>query len=321
MQGPERECGVQRRHRRHQFVPVERHTREVETPLPQLEPDLAGLRDPEPHLVADVQPVLLDELPWRERALDPLVLHEQHLVGSIEHLVHLVLYHEDRHVHEVADAVDRREHVGGAGRVEVRGGLVEDQDPRLQREHRRERHPLLLAPRELEGGTFPEPREPQQVQGAIDPPQDLLRRKTVVLERERDLLLDGQRDDLVLGVLQQHVDEPEPFTWCQLPPVGQASPGDVERDPPLVPAPEVVRVDPHEVQGEGALPRTTPSEDQDERTRLDRKAHPVERRRSLRLSRGRLEPEVVVLDEQRGAADHRRVRREGGPRLGAAPVP
>ena len=129
----------------------------------------------------------------------------------MENFVGLVLDHHHREAAARPDTVDGGQDVRGAGRVQVRGGLVQDEQRGFQRKHRGQRHALLLATGEFQHAPAPESRKPGQVQGVVDAAMDFRRIEQVVLQRESDLFLHREGHDLILRVLEQHVDAPEAF--------------------------------------------------------------------------------------------------------------
>ena len=90
----------------------------------------------------------------------------------------------------------------GTGRVEVRGGLVEQQQPGAQREDAGQRQPLLLAAGQRAGGGVPAVGEADGGQRLVDPRPDLGRRDAAVLQAERDVVAGPGHDQRGLGVLQ-----------------------------------------------------------------------------------------------------------------------
>ena len=75
-----------------------------------------------------------------------------HPVGVLHDTLEAVLGQHHGHPEVVDEAGDGGQHLLGGGGVERRGGLVEDQDPRVGGEHRTDGDPLLLTARELVRG-------------------------------------------------------------------------------------------------------------------------------------------------------------------------
>ena len=93
-----------------------------------------------------------------------------------------------------------------AGRVEVRGRLVEHEKPRPHRQHRRDADPLLLAARQVEDGVVAEAVEADHMQRLGLSLQDLGRGSAEVFQTEADLVAHPRADDLRVGVLEHHAD-------------------------------------------------------------------------------------------------------------------
>src|SRR5882724_7088564 len=81
---------------------------------------------------------------------DGALVHEQDPVGRVAGKAHLVADHDHGHaaLAEGAHDLEHRAHQLG---IERAGRLVEQHDPRLERDRARDGHPLLLAARELPG--------------------------------------------------------------------------------------------------------------------------------------------------------------------------
>src|SRR6266446_5743362 len=77
----------------------------------------------------------------------PLV-HEHHAVGGVAGKAHLVADHDHGHP-ALAQGAHDREHRAHQLRIERAGRLVEQHDPRLERDRPRDGHPLLLTAGEL----------------------------------------------------------------------------------------------------------------------------------------------------------------------------
>src|SRR5882724_1603590 len=81
--------------------------------------------------------------------------------------------------------------------VEVAGGLVGQEDLRAADDGAGDRHPLLLAARELGGEVMGARGKPHPVEGGERPLPALLRRKTAVQQRDLDVVDDGEIADQV----------------------------------------------------------------------------------------------------------------------------
>ena len=216
----------------------------------------------------------------------------------MEDFVDLVFDHQHGQAAARPNPVDGGEHVRGTGRVQVRGGLVEDQHGGFQREHGCKRHALLLAPGKFQHAPPPEARQTHKFQRLVNAAMDVLRLDEVILKRESDLLLHREGDDLILGILEQHVDASKALRRGQFAPVDQASLRIGDEHASLVPASHVVGIDADKVQRQRALARTAATEDEDERTRLDGEGDLVQGRRAFRVPASRFEPETVLFQRQ-----------------------
>jgi len=105
---------------------------------------------------------------------------------------------EARHVREHVDEEPDR------GRVEARGGLVEEEDARLDREQRRERDALLLAARQLERRALEERRDVER----LGPPGDarLHVREPELARPEGELVAHGGVEEHGVDVLEEERD-------------------------------------------------------------------------------------------------------------------
>src|SRR5918998_220305 len=114
-------------------------------------------------------------------------------------------------------------------RVEHRGGLVEEENLRVEGEEAGQRYALLLAAREGVGLSPLVAFEADGPDRLPHPTPHLLARHAQVLEPEGDVVLDEWRDEPVLGVLEEH-----PYPLSRLEGVDRgvdASHPDLERDP------------------------------------------------------------------------------------------
>ncbi len=111
-----------------------------------------------------------------------------------------------RHEHRPLDAGEHVEQLAPRARVEARRRLVEHEQRRAHRQHRRDRHAPPLPHRELVGralGDVPHAHRVERLGDALG------RRRPVeahVERPERDVLRDGRHEQLVVGVLE---DEPD----------------------------------------------------------------------------------------------------------------
>ena len=101
----------------------------------------------------------------------------------------------------------RVQHLLGRGGVERGRGLVEDQHAGRRREHRPDRHPLLLAPRERAHGPVPQIVQPEQVDRVLDAPAHRVGCHTEVLHGVRQLVLHPLGDEARERVLADEADD------------------------------------------------------------------------------------------------------------------
>ena len=99
-------------------------------------------------------------------------------------------------------------------RVEHRGGLVEQQDPRRHGQRPGQRQPLLLASGEAERAGAREVTQPDLVQRGGDRRGHRVPRHTEVLEPERHVPLDRRGDHGGARVLEHQADRPGGATGC-----------------------------------------------------------------------------------------------------------
>jgi hypothetical protein len=108
----------------------------------------------------------------------------------------------------IATFCDPREHTADGARaagVEVRGGLVEEQDAWSEREDPRDGEALLLTTRKRGGRAVLAVGKADVGERAMDARPDLGGRDAVILETERHVVACPRHDQLRLGILE---DEP-----------------------------------------------------------------------------------------------------------------
>ena len=140
----------------------------------------------------------------------------------------------------VDEAQDGGQHLLGRGRVEGRGRLVEDQDPRTGGEHRADRDALLLPAGEVAQRPAAEIGDPQQVEGLLDAGAHRRGWHGELLHGVRELLLDDVGHEAVDGILPDEADEIRELARPVLPriasahddPAGEGTAGEV-RDKPV----------------------------------------------------------------------------------------
>ena len=164
-----------------------------------LAPTFAGVRG-RPGQVRGIEPSQRPVAGRVER--EPSVLDEEDAVAALQWQRGPLLGNDDRRA-KLARQVENR--LGSLG-VELGGRLVQEQQRGPDRKDGRETGALQLAGREGLGAALGEPRYACICERAVDAGPDLCRRRTEVLEPERDLVLDAAEDDLVLGVLKERCD-------------------------------------------------------------------------------------------------------------------
>ena len=107
-----------------------------------------------------------------------------------------------------AEVVDQprqgREDLLGAGRVEGRGGLVEDEQPGVGGEHGADGDALLLAAGEVAQGGVTQVGDPEQVEHLLDPASHRGGVQGQLFEGVGELLLHGVGDEARQRVLPHH---------------------------------------------------------------------------------------------------------------------
>jgi hypothetical protein len=133
---------------------------------------------------------------------DPALVDEQHAAAALERQRRPLLGDEHRRAELAGDVED----LDRSFRIELRGRLVQDEQLRLEREHRGEADALELAGRQGLRSALGETGGADLGERGVHPRPDLIRRGPDVLEAERDLVGNMPEDDLVLGILEEHGD-------------------------------------------------------------------------------------------------------------------
>lgn len=131
----------------------------------------------------------------------------EHAISQVEDALETVLGQDDRQTEAIPQGDHRGEHLGRSIRIELRGRLVQHQDPRLERERGRDCDPLTLASGERLDGAVAQPQETDQRERPLDARQHLRPRNGPQLERKRDLVLDPVDHHLCLRVLGHDPDQ------------------------------------------------------------------------------------------------------------------
>ena len=129
-------------------------------------------------------------------------LDRDHPVDERQHVRDAVLDHDHRYIAALHDARDHLANRTRAVGVEVRGGLVEEQDARAERKDPGDREALLLAARKRGGRAVLAVREADVGERAVDARPDLGGGDAPVLETEGDVVAGARHDELRVRVLE-----------------------------------------------------------------------------------------------------------------------
>ena len=203
---------------------------------------------------------------------DPAVLHGHDPVGLGEQAPGAVLGEHHRHAAVAVDAHGQRQQLLGGDRVELARGLVQEQDRLPHRQHRGDRHPLLLAARKHRRRPSRDRRGAHRGEGLACPHRDLARRVAEVLEPECGLAVGPLHHELGLGVLE---DEPRMPGQLARPVIARVESG--HDHPPAQLAAVEVRCEAERGPQERRLARAGAADEQHELARLDLQVDAVER--------------------------------------------
>ncbi len=157
-------------------------------------------RQPYAHLL-DLFPILAQHFLRPAVQDDPALVHDEQPVCQRHHPVQLVLDHDDGQPGRLPQPGHGRQHFRRRRRVEVRGGLVQDEHAGLHGEDGSDGDPLLLAAGQLVDIPPLEMSCVDQLQRSSDAFPDLGRRQRQVLGAEGDLVVDCQGAKLRFRVL------------------------------------------------------------------------------------------------------------------------
>ena len=111
----------------------------------------------------------LEDLRWRAGD-DPAVAGEiQRAVRIVDDPFETVFRHDDRDPEVMNQAGHGGQDVLGRRRIEGRCGFIQHDDTRMVGEHRADRDPLLLTPRQCAQRTMAQIRDSEQVERLLDP--------------------------------------------------------------------------------------------------------------------------------------------------------
>ncbi len=207
----------------------------------------------------------------RRKAQHRTSLDEQHMVGARQPGLDPVLDDHDRAAVSGPHHLDRGEDRGGRGRVEVRRGLVEQEQVRIGDGGRGHGEQLLLSAAEPRGVPGQGHVQPHCVQRGRNVGPDLRRRHGSVLQGERDVVADPLHHDVALRLL---LDQPDPRRR-------RVAPGAGDKQPPGVPT---LGQRPGKGGQHRRLARPRGAHQDHQLARLDRERHVGQRdRRSARV--------------------------------------
>src|SRR2546423_978716 len=135
---------------------------------------------------------------------DPTLLERDDPLAQGRHDVGVVGRHEHGHA-KLVDPQQQLQDLPADQRIQVAGGFVGDDQPRVVDERARDRRPLLLAARQLRRELRGLGRKPYEREDAVDGRTDSAARRAGDLEGERDVLPDGLRGQQ-LEILEDDAD-------------------------------------------------------------------------------------------------------------------
>jgi hypothetical protein len=136
---------------------------------------------------------------------DPPPAHDQAAIGTLSHQVVAVLRHQ-RGGAGADGGLERGEEGRRPRRVELREGLVEDQQARSHRQHPGQGQALPLAAGEGADRTAAQVGDAADLESIADPAEHLAAGNAEVLQPEGGVALDGRVHGLQLGVLEHESD-------------------------------------------------------------------------------------------------------------------
>ena len=216
----------------------------------------------------------LDRFVARRVQEDAATVDEENAGRELERPRDAVLGEDDRGPQPLDGCQEERGRFG----IELRGRLVEEQQPRLERKRRSKADPLQLATGELGRLAAPEVERIHRFERPLDPRPDLARRNADVFEPEGDLVRDDGHHDLVLGILE---DRRNGAGKLGRPGPPSIEPGD--DDPTREAAPVEVRHESGERAQQRRLAGPGGTEESHDLSRLERQRHVPQRRRRRRV--------------------------------------
>ncbi|OQB01248.1 MAG: hypothetical protein BWY25_01265 [Chloroflexi bacterium ADurb.Bin222] len=134
----------------------------------------------------------------------PIPRQKEHFRRQRQHPLQAMLGQHNRHPLRV-QLLQKREQFPGPLRIELAQRLIQQQDGWLQRERRRQRHPLPFAAGELRQGTLSQVRRAHTGQCRLHPRRERPR-LAAVFQRERHLILHPIRHKTRLRILDDETD-------------------------------------------------------------------------------------------------------------------
>ena len=135
------------------------------------------------------------------------MLERDHAVGGRQAALEAVLGEHDRRLPLLVEPAQQPDQLVAGDRVQLRGRLVEQHQPRAARERRAERDALLLAAGELVGRAVEQRVDAERERHLLDPARDRRGAVAAALERERELGAHRAHHELRLGVLEERAGE------------------------------------------------------------------------------------------------------------------
>jgi hypothetical protein len=133
-------------------------------------------------------------------------LEDVDAIGERADELHVVGRDHERHTVLAVQSIEQIDHLTARGGIEPLERFVEHEQLGVEREGTRERDLALLASREVVTHLVLEMRDAHALERVGDLLLDLGLGVAVVARAERDVIPDRGRDDLLVGVLQQHAD-------------------------------------------------------------------------------------------------------------------
>ena len=165
-------------------------------------PDGAARRRPRAQVCRPMPRQPFERVVARRVEHDPSRLEVQDAVGVPQRPGGPLLREDDRDLQPLDELEERIRRL----RIELRGRLVEQKQPRPKGERGRKANPLQLPSGERRRRAVEEVRRADRLERLPRARRDLARRRPEVLEPERDLRLYAGKDDLLLRILEDRRD-------------------------------------------------------------------------------------------------------------------